>query len=118
MCGNTSRTACRTKSHQKIGNKSFEILEHFRNLRTHLTNQNSILEEITIRFKPGNGFYRSVYNILSSSLLSKNIKIETYKTIILCVVLCGYETWSLWSLTLREEHRLRVLRRIVGPKRD
>jgi hypothetical protein len=53
-------------------------------------------------------------------LLSKNIKIRIYKTIILPVVLFGCETWS---LTLREEHRLRVfenrvLRRIFGPKRD
>jgi hypothetical protein len=48
------------------------------------------------------------------------VKIKIYKTIILPVVLCGCETWS---LTLREEHRLgmfenRVLRRIFGPKRD
>ena len=58
--------------------------------------------------------------ILSSSLLSKNIKIKIYRTIILPVVLYGCETWS---LTLREERRLRVfenrvLRRIFGPKRD
>jgi hypothetical protein len=55
-----------------------------------------------------------------SLLLSKNLKIRIYKTIILPVVLHGCETWS---LTLREEHRLRVfenrvLRRIFGPKRD
>jgi hypothetical protein len=48
------------------------------------------------------------------------VKIKIYKTIILPVVLYGCETWS---LTLREEHRLRVfenrvLRRIFGPKRD
>jgi hypothetical protein len=53
-------------------------------------------------------------------LLSKNTKIKIYRTIILSVVLYGCETWS---LTLREEHRLRVfenrvLRRIFGPKRD
>jgi hypothetical protein len=59
-------------------------------------------------------------NLLSSHLLSKNLKIRIYKTIILPVVLYGYEAWS---LTLREEHRLRVfenrvLRRIFGPKRD
>jgi hypothetical protein len=53
-------------------------------------------------------------------LLSKNLKIRIYKTIILPVVLYGCETWS---LTLREEHRLRmfenrVLRRIFGPKRN
>jgi hypothetical protein len=53
-------------------------------------------------------------------MLSKNMNIRIYKTIILPVVLCGCQTWS---LTLREEHRLRVfenrvLRRIFGPKRD
>jgi hypothetical protein len=57
---------------------------------------------------------------LSSHLLSRNVKIKIYNTIILPVVLYGCETWS---LTLREEHRLRVfenrvLRRIFGPKRD
>ena len=59
-------------------------------------------------------------NLLSSSLLSKNIKIIIYRTIILTLVLYGCETWS---LILREERRLRmfenrVLRRIFGPKRD
>jgi len=57
---------------------------------------------------------------LSSSLLSKNLNIKIYRTIILPVVLYGCETWS---LTLREERRLRVfknrvLRRIFGPKKD
>jgi hypothetical protein len=52
--------------------------------------------------------------------LSRNVKIKIYKTVILPVVLYGCETWS---VTLREEHRLRVfenrvLRRIFGPKRD
>ena len=59
-------------------------------------------------------------HLLSSGLLSKNIKIKTNKTIILPVILYGYETWS---LTFREERRLRmfvnrVLRRVFGPKRD
>jgi hypothetical protein len=48
-------------------------------------------------------------------LLSKNTKIKIYRSIILPVVLYGCDTWT---LTLREEHRLRVLRRIFGPKRD
>jgi len=57
---------------------------------------------------------------VSSSLLSKNLKIKIYRTIILPVVL--YECGT-WSLTLREERRLRVfenrvLRRVFGPKRD
>ena len=59
-------------------------------------------------------------DLLYSRLLSKNLKIKIYKTIILPVVLCGCETWS---LTLREERKLRVfenmvLRRIFEPRRD
>ena len=59
-------------------------------------------------------------NLLSSSSLSKKLKIKIYRTIILPVVLYGCETWS---LTMREEGRLRVfenrvLRRVFGPKRD
>ena len=67
-----------------------------------------------------NACYYSAQNLLSSSLLSKKLKIKKYRTIILPVVLYGYETWS---LTLREERRLRVfenrvMRRVFGPKRD
>ena len=59
-------------------------------------------------------------NLLSSRLLSKNLKIKIYRTIILTVVLYGCETWS---LILREERKLRVfenmvLRRMFGPRRD
>jgi hypothetical protein len=62
----------------------------------------------------------SVQSLLSSRLLSRNVKVKIYKTIILPVVLYGCETWS---LKLREEHRLRVfenrvLRRTFRPKRD
>jgi hypothetical protein len=68
----------------------------------------------------GVGGHHSVQNLMSSSLLSKSINIKIYRTIILPVVLYGCETWS---LTLREERRLRVfenevLRRIFGPKMD
>jgi hypothetical protein len=64
--------------------------------------------------------YHAVQNLLSSRLLYRNVKIKIYKTIILSVVLYECETLS---LTLREEHRLRMfenreLRRIFGPKRD
>jgi len=59
-------------------------------------------------------------NLLSSGLLSKNLKIKIYRNIILPVVLYRCETWS---LALKEERRLRIfedrqLRRIFGPKRD
>ena len=68
----------------------------------------------------GNACYYSLEKILSSPLLSKKLKVKTYKTIIQPVVLYGCETWS---LTLREEHRLRVLenkvfRKIFGAKKD
>ncbi|PNF40782.1 hypothetical protein B7P43_G16927 [Cryptotermes secundus] len=79
-----------------------------------ITNQNLIQEEIKRRLNSGNACYHSVQNLLSSHLLSKN-KLRIYKTIILPVVLYGCETWS---LTLREEHRLRVFRRTFRPKKN
>jgi hypothetical protein len=89
-------------------------------LGTTVTNQNLIQEEIKRRLNSGNACYHSVQNLLSSRLLSKNVKVRTYKTIILPVVLYGCKTWS---LTLWEEYKLRVLqnrvlRRIFGPKMD
>jgi hypothetical protein len=104
----------------KIDNSSIERVEEFKYLETTSTDQNFIQEEIKSRLKSGNTCYHSVQNLLSSSLLSKNLKIKIYKTIILPVVLYGCE---IWSLTLREERRLRVfknrvLRRIFGPKKD
>ena len=94
----------------KIDNSSIERVEEFKYLGTTLTNKNSIQEEIKSRLKLGNACYYSVQNLLSSSLLSKNLKIKIYeyKTIILPVVLYGCEAWS---LTLREERRLWVLRK-------
>jgi hypothetical protein len=77
-------------------------------------------EEIKSRLNSGNACYHSVQSLLLSRLLSRNVKVKVYKTIILPAALYGCETWS---LMLREEHRLmvfenRVLRRIFGPKRD
>ena len=59
----------------------------------------------TARMEKSRNAYYSLEKILSSCLHSKKLKLKTYKTIILPVVLYSYETWS---LTLREEHRLRV----------
>ena len=70
--------------------------------------------------EPRNACYHSVQNLLSSRLLSKNLKIKIYRTIILPVVLYGCETWS---LTMRDERKLRVfenmvLKTIFAPRRD
>ena len=95
-------------------------MEEFKYLGTTLTKQNSIAEEIKSRLRSGNAGYFSVQNLLSSRMLSKNLKIKIYRTIILPFILYGCEAWS---LTLGEERKLRVfenivLRRIFGPRRD
>jgi len=92
-------------------------VEEFKYLGTTLTNQNSIEEEFKSRLRSGSACCLSLQNLLSSSLLSKNLKIKIYRTIILPIVLYGCETWS---LTLREERRLivnRVLKSTFGYKR-
>jgi hypothetical protein len=104
----------------KIANRSFQDVAKFSYLGKTLTEQNYMHEEINSRLNSGNACYHSVQSLLSSRLLSGNLKVKIYKTIILPFLLYGCETWS---LTLREEHRLRVfenrvLRRIFGPKRD
>ena len=104
----------------RTDNSTFERVEEFKYLGTALIDQNSIPREIKSRLRSGNACYHSMQNLLSSRLLSKNLKIKIYRTIILPVVLYGCETWP---LILREERKLRMfenmmLRRIFGPRRD
>jgi len=74
-------------------NSTFERVEQFKYLGTTFTYHNSIQEEIKSRSKLGNACCHSVQNLFSFSLISKNIKIKIYRTIILPVVLYGCETW-------------------------
>ena len=95
-------------------------MEEFRYLRTILTNQNSIQEEIKGKLISGNACYHSVQNLLSFRLLSKNLKIKIYWKINWTVLVYVCDTWS---LILMEDCRLRVfedrvLRSIFGTKRD
>jgi hypothetical protein len=92
----------------KIAHRPFEDVAKFRYFG---------MKEIKSRLNSNNACCHSFRNHCCSCLLYEKVKIKTYKTIILPVVLYGCETWS---LTIREEHRLsvRLLRRMFGLKRD
>ena len=78
------------RSHStKIDNSIFERVEDFIYLGTTISNQNSIYEVIKGRMKSGNACYHSAQNLLSSTLLSVNLKIKKYINIILPVFCMG-----------------------------
>jgi hypothetical protein len=126
---NAEKTKCMLLSHHqdagqnhdiKIASRSSDNVAQPKYFGSTGTNQNLIQEEVKRRLNSGNACCHLVQNPLSPHLLSKNIKIRIYKTIIFPVVLHRFEPWS---LILREEHRFRVfekmvLRRIFGLKRN
>ena len=86
----------------------------FKYLGSLFANENHSHEEIKFRLKAGNSSSFSVQTILPSGLLSKNLKIKVYKTIILP---CRDISCETWFLTLRVFEN-RTLRQIFGPKSD
>ena len=93
----------------RIGNKSFKSVANFRPLwGGGRNNQNSVHEELKSRLNSGDAcYYHSVQNLLSSHLLSQNIKITISTNY--NFAFCFIWVWSLLSLSLREEHRLRIV---------
>jgi hypothetical protein len=79
-----SSPECSSKSGQKIANRSFENVLQFKYLGTTVTNLNLIEEEIKRRLSSGNACYHSVQSLLSSRLLSKNLKMRIYKINFAC----------------------------------
>ena len=101
-------------------NLSFEKVEKFKYLGVTVTNTKDISEEIKRRINMGNACYYPLEKILLSRLLYKKLEVNTYKTIILTVVLYACETLSpiLRDGNRLKVHKNKVVRKIFGAKRD
>lgn len=104
----------------QINNTAFTKTNEFNYLGTIVTSDNSIKIEIESRIQKANKCYYSLLTVFKSKLISRNTKLQVYKSLIIPVLTYGSETWT---LTKKEENRLRVferkiLRKIFGPIRD
>ena len=86
---------------------NFEEVAEFKYLGTIITNRNEMHKEIKHRLNSGNACYYVLQGLLSSQLLSKNIKLKIYKTVIHPVKVYGCETWT---FTMREEKSCKYFR--------
>jgi len=104
----------------RIGNKTFEAVQSFQYLGNVIGNTNSNNKCIKERIVMGNKAYFANRQLVNSSLISRNSKLQIYRTLIRPVVTCGSESWT---LTMEEERALavferKILRKIYGPVKE
>ena len=96
----------------RIGSNSYDEVKTFKYFESLVTNENYIQDEIKCRLKAGNSCYYSVQTLWSPRLLSENLKIKIYNTIILPIVLYSYG-FEASTLTIKEECMLRVFENMI-----
>jgi len=104
----------------RIGNKTFETVQSFKHLGNIIGNTNNNNKCVKERIVMGNKAYYANRQPVNSSLISRNSKLQIYRTLVRPVVTCGSESWT---LTVEEERTLavferKILRKICGPVKE
>jgi hypothetical protein len=104
----------------KIGEYKFEGISRFIYLGSVLTENSSIMAEINEKIKKGNTTYYKNRKLLTSKLLTRNVKLRLYLTLIRPVVTYGAETWAATESELQKRliFEQNFLRKIYGPVKD